>query len=162
MRRSSGRWNFASDALVSSSVKLPDANLLIYAVNENAPDHVSARAWLAATLSGSEPVGLAWLALVAFVRITTRSGVFAQPLAPNVAFDIVEGWLARPNVLVLHPSERHVDILRRLLDPLGIAGDLTSDAHLAALAIEYGAELCSADSDFGRFRGLRWTNPLKT
>lgn len=142
-------------------MKLLDANLLIYAVNENAPDHASARAWLASTLSGPEPIGLAWFTLVAFVRITTRPGVFAHPLAPTKAFDIVEGWLARPNVLVLHPTERHLGILRGLLDPLGIAGDLTSDAHLAALAIEYGAELCSADSDFGRFRGLRWTNPLK-
>jgi toxin-antitoxin system PIN domain toxin len=143
-------------------VKLPDANLLIYAVNEDAPDHVPARTWLASTLSGVEPVGLAWLALVAFVRITTRPGVFAHPLATTSAFEIIEGWLARPNVFVLHPTERHVGILRGLLEPLGIAGDLTNDAHLAALAIEYGAELCSADSDFGRFQGLRWTNPLKS
>jgi len=142
-------------------VKLPDANLLIYAINEQAPNHVPARTWLAATLSGTEPVGVAWLALIAFIRITTNPRAFPNPLQPVTAFEIVEGWLGRPNVIVLQPTERHFGILRGLLDPLGTAGDLTSDAHLAALAIEHGAELCSADSDFGRFPGLRWSNPLQ-
>jgi toxin-antitoxin system PIN domain toxin len=142
-------------------VKLPDANLLIYAINEQAPNHVPARTWLAATLSGAEPVGVAWLALIAFIRITTHPRAFPKPLQPTQAFEIVEGWLGRPNVIVLQPTERHVGILRRLLEPLGTAGNLTSDAHLAALAIEHGAELCSADSDFGRFPGLRWSNPLQ-
>src|SRR6476646_9441799 len=138
-------------------MKLPDANLLIYAIDENAPEHARARTWLGTTLSGPEPIGVAWLALLAFIRITTNPRVFPNPLQPMKAFEIVEGWLARPNVMVLQPTERHAGILRGLLEPLGTAGNLTSDAHLAALAIEYGAELCSADTDFGRFQGLRWT-----
>lgn len=142
-------------------MKLPDANLLIYSVNIRAPHYDRASTWLASTLSGAEPVGFAWLALIAFIRITTKPGIFVHPLAPENAFATVEGWLARPNAIVLHPTERHVAILRGLIEPLGTAGDLTGDAHLAALAIEHGAELCSADSDFGRFPGLRWTNPLR-
>jgi toxin-antitoxin system PIN domain toxin len=83
-----------------------------------------------------------------------------NPLPPDRAFDIVERWLAQPYAIVLHPTERHLAILRGLVEPLGTAGNITTDAHLAALAIEHGAEVCSADTDFGRFRGLRWTNPL--
>lgn len=98
--------------------------------------------------------------LLAFLRLSTRAHVFAHPLQPAEAFDVIEGWLAQPCALVLHPTDRHLAVLRGLVEPLGTAGNLTSDAHLAALAIEHGGEVCSADTDFGRFRGLRWTNPL--
>jgi toxin-antitoxin system PIN domain toxin len=141
-------------------VKLPDVNLLLYALDEASPHHARARPWLEALLSGTEPVGFAWAVLLAFVRLSTRAQVFARPLGPSEAFDVVEGWLAQPCALVLHPTERHVALLRGLVEPLGAAGNLTADAHLAALAIEHGAEVCSADADFGRFRALRWTNPL--
>jgi hypothetical protein len=82
-------------------------------------------------------------------------------MEPVEAFDVVVGWLAQPCALVLHPTDRHLTILRSLVEPLGTAGNLTTDAHLAALAIEHGGEVCSGDTDFSRFRGLRWANPLR-
>lgn len=141
-------------------MKLPDVNLLLYALDEASPHHQRARPWLEDILSGTEPVGFSWVVLLAFVRLTTRPQLFANPLSANEAFDVVEGWLAQPCALVLHPTGRHLAILRGLVEPLGTAGNITTDAHLAALAIEHGGEVCSADTDFGRFRGLRWTNPL--
>lgn len=137
-----------------------DVNLLIYAVNEDAPDHRKAKTWLEATLSGAETVGFPWIVLLAFLRLTTRSGLFQRPLAVDEAFDLLDIWLRRPSVTVPEPGARHLQTMRDLVLPLGTGGNLTSDAHLAALAIEHGAELCSADSDFGRFGRLRWRNPL--
>jgi toxin-antitoxin system PIN domain toxin len=141
-------------------MKLPDVNLLIYAVDETSPYHQRARLWLDATLSGTEPVGFAWSVMIGFVRLSTRAQVVANPLPVARAFGIVEGWLAQSCAIVLHPTERHLAIGRGLIEPLGTAGNITSDAHLAALAIEHGAELCSADADFSRFPGLRWINLL--
>lgn len=141
-------------------MKLPDVNLLLYGLDEASPQHERVRPWLEELLSGAEPVGFAWSVLLAFVRLSTRAQIFANPLEAAEAFDVVDGWLAQPCALVLHPTERHLAILRGLVEPLGTAGNITSDAHLAALAIEYGGEVCSADTDFARFRGLRWTNLL--
>jgi toxin-antitoxin system PIN domain toxin len=129
-------------------------------MNDASPHHERARPWLEGALSGTEPVGFAWIVLVAFVRLSTRPQVFRDTLEPSDAFRIVEGWLARSCALVVHPTDRHLGILSGLIEPLGTAGNLVADAHLAALAIEHGAEVCSADNDFARFRGLRWTNPL--
>jgi uncharacterized protein len=142
-------------------VKLPDVNLLLYALDEASPHHARVRPWLEGLLSGTEPVGFAWAVLIAFVRLTTRPQLFANPLEPAEAFDVVEGWLAQPCSIDVHPTERHLFVLRGLMELLGTAGNLTTDAHLAALAIEHGGEVCSADIDFGRFRGLRWINPLE-
>ncbi len=142
-------------------MKLLDANLLLYAVNEDAPLHEKARGWLERTLSDTETVAYSWIVLLAFLRLATRAAVFPRPLSPEKAFAVVESWLAQPCVTIVHPTERHVGILKGLLLPLGTAGNLSSDAHLAALAIEHGAELCSTDSDFGRFPGLRCLNPLR-
>jgi uncharacterized protein len=94
------------------------------------------------------------------VRLSTRARVYENPLEPARAFDIVESWLTRPSAVIVHPTVRHFAILRGLIEPLGTAGNITTDAHLAALAIEHGGEVCSADTDYARFRGLRWTNPL--
>ena len=141
-------------------MKVPDVNVLLYAEDELSPHHSRALLWLTEQLSGTEPVGFAWSVLLAFVRLSTRPPVFVQPLQPAEAFDLVESWLAQPCTLVLHPTDRHLAILRGLIEEVGTAGNLTSDAHLAALAIEHGGEVCSADADFGRFRGVRWTNPL--
>jgi toxin-antitoxin system PIN domain toxin len=141
-------------------VKLPDTNLLLYAANEDSPHHDRARPWLEGILSGTEEVGFAWLVLLGFVRISTHPGAVEFPLSAAAAIDFVDEWLAQPVVTVAHPTHRHAVVLRELLEPLGTAGNLTSDAHLAALAIEHGAELCSADADFSRFAGLRWSNPL--
>ena len=137
-----------------------DVNLLIYAVNEDAPDHKRAKAWLEAVLSGSETVGLPWSVMLAFLRLTTRQGIFQKPLTIQSAFEMVTGWLDHPSLVIAAPTTRHLQTLRDLIVPLGTAGNLTSDAHLAALAIEHGAELCSSDNDFARFNGLRWRNPL--
>jgi toxin-antitoxin system PIN domain toxin len=141
-------------------VKLTDVNLLVYAVDESAAPHARARSWLEASLSGSETFAFSWIVLLAFVRLVANSRVFERPLQIEDALDHVDSWLAQPNTTVVHPGVRHSALLRELLAPLGAAGNLTTDAHLAALAIEHGAELCSADSDFSRFPGLRWTNPL--
>jgi toxin-antitoxin system PIN domain toxin len=140
---------------------LVDVNLLIYAVNEDAPLHRKAKSWLETTLSGTETVGLSWSVVLAFVRLTTRAGIFRMPLTVESAFDLVDSWLSQPTVVTVEPTAQHIRILRDLLAPLGAGGNLTSDAHLAGLAIEHGAELCSSDGDFARFPRLRWRNPLK-
>jgi toxin-antitoxin system PIN domain toxin len=141
-------------------VKLLDANVLIYAVNEDAPQHAKARPWLERTLSGSEPVAFDRTVLLAFLRLSTRSAVFPRPLTPAQAIEVMASWLEQPCAEIVDPAERHLEVLARLLEPLGTAGNLTADAHLAAVALEYGAELCSCDADFSRFPGLRWTNPI--
>jgi toxin-antitoxin system PIN domain toxin len=142
-------------------MKLPDVNLLIYAFDETSIHHGKAHEWIEELLSGTETVGFAWTVLLAFLRLSTRAQVVASPIEPSKAFAIIEGWLAQPAAILLDPTERHFDILRGLLEPTGTAGSLTMDAHLAALAIEHGGEVCSADGDFARFPGLRWTNPLR-
>ena len=139
---------------------VPDVNLLIYAVNVDAPLHQKAKEWLDRTLSGSETVGLSWLVLLAFVRLTTRPGVFRKPLPVQSAFELLDGWVAHPLVTMIHPGPRHFYVVRELLESLGTAGNLVSDAHLAALAIENQAELYSFDNDFARIPRLRWRNPL--
>lgn len=137
-----------------------DVNLLIYAVNEDAPSHQKAKLWLESAVSGTETVGLPWIVLLAFLRLTTRSGVFQKPLRVEAAFEIVNSWLEQAPVTAPEPTTHHLRTLRDLVLPLGTGGNLTSDAHLAALAIEHGAELCSTDNDFARFGRLRWRNPL--
>lgn len=141
-------------------MKVVDANLLLYAVNEDAPQHAKAKAWLEETLSRTEPVGFVWTVLLAFLRLSTRPAVFPKPLELGEAFGLIESWLAQPCAELLDPGEGHLSQLRELLGPLGTGGNLTSDAHLAAVAIEHGAELCSCDGDFARFQHLRWSNPL--
>lgn len=141
-------------------MKLLDANLLLYAVNEDAPLHRKAKAWLEKALSGTEPIGFEWTVLLAFLRLSTRTAIFPSPLTLEEAFGAVEAWLAQPCSVVVQPTERHAGILKDLLRPFGAAGNLTSDAHLAAVALEHGADLCSCDGDFARFPGVRWTNPL--
>lgn len=139
---------------------LLDVNILIYAVNQDSPLYQSAKRWLEAAISGSETVALSWNGLLAFLRLTTRAGLFRNPMPVETAFDLVDAWLAQPSVTVLQPGPRHSRVLRDLLLPMGTGGNLTSDAHLAALAIEHGAELCSSDADFARFPNLKWRNPL--
>ena len=142
-------------------MKLVDANVLVHAANADAREHASARKWIEAAFLGTEPIGFAWIALLAFVRVSTRRGLLVRPLRIADAFGLVEDWLCAHNAVVVHPGDDHAAILRDLLEPLGTAGNLTTDAHLAALAIEHGAELVSFDRDFNRFEGLR-TVILKT
>jgi toxin-antitoxin system PIN domain toxin len=137
-----------------------DANLLIYAIDSASPRHRGARRWLERTLSGTIPVGLPWLVILAFVRITTRAGIMRRPLAPSDALAYVQSWLEQPCVETLAPGEHHWPILRRLLEATGAAGNLTADAHVAALAIERGARVYSCDHDFARFPGVVHVDPL--
>ena len=141
-------------------MKLVDVNLLLYAVDERSPHHRLAKPWLEERLSESETFAFAWAVILAFVRLATNPRVFDAPLSLDEALDLVDSWLAQPCATVVQPTDRHSTLLRELLAPLGTAGNLTSDAHLAALAVEHGAELCSADADFGRFARVRWVNPL--
>jgi toxin-antitoxin system PIN domain toxin len=141
-------------------VRLLDVNLFLYAADDSSPRHRPARAWVEAALSGSETVALAWAVLLGFVRLSTQPALFERPLEAAEALDLVDGWLAQPCTTVVHPTDRHSAVLRDLLAAVGSAGNLTSDAHLAALAIEHGAVLCSCDTDFARFSGLRWVDPL--
>ena len=139
---------------------LVDANLLIYAVDSDAPHHDRARRWLEDTLSSGEHVGLAWVATLAFLRVTTRAGLLVRPLDPDDALAYVDSWLELPNVEAVGPGPNHWPVMRNLLKTTGTLGNLTSDAHLAALAIERGAALYSTDHDFARFPGLEHVNPL--
>ena len=140
---------------------LPDVNLLLYAYNSDARHHPAARGWWEQLLSGDEIVGLPWAVGLGFVRLMTHPAVLQAPLAPGVAIRHVRSWLERPNLIVIEPGPRHLDVMESLLEDLGIGGNLTTDAHLASLAIEHQAELHSNDTDFGRFSGLRWRNPLE-
>lgn len=139
---------------------LPDVNLLVYAYNSDAPHHQKAREWWEGLLNGKVPVAIPWAVVVGFVRLMTHPAVLVNPLGPEAAVGCVRAWLGPLHVQILDPGPRHLEILNRLLTGLGVAANLTSDAHLAALAIETQSELHSNDTDFGRFPGLRWHNPL--
>jgi toxin-antitoxin system PIN domain toxin len=139
---------------------LLDANLLIYAYDSLSPFHERARTWLEGVLSGGEVVLLPWASILAFVRITTNPRAFAAPFAIEEAAAIVSTWLAVAAVRPVSPTERHWEVLERMLVDGQARGPLASDAHLAALAVEHGAVLYTTDRDFARFEGLRVTNPL--
>jgi toxin-antitoxin system PIN domain toxin len=141
-------------------VILVDANVLIYAIDADSPHHRSARRWLEEALSRTTPIGLTWIVILAFLRLTTRSGILKKPLPPEHAMAFVDEWLAQPYVRTVSPGEGHWAILRKLLRDSGTAGNLTSDAHLAAVALEMGASICSTDADFGRFPGVERISPL--
>jgi toxin-antitoxin system PIN domain toxin len=140
---------------------VPDINLLIYAHNERAPEHSKAREWWENCLNGVEPVGLPWISIAGYVRLMTHPRVLERPLEVAAAIAHVREWLQQPSVRVLQPGAKFSDLFLSYLAQLGTAGNLTTDAQLAALAVEYQAELYSADTDFARFSGLRWRNPLK-
>jgi toxin-antitoxin system PIN domain toxin len=141
-------------------VILLDTNLLIYAVDADAPQHGKARRWLESTLSGDVAIGLPWIVVLAFLRITTRTGVLRRQLTAEQAVGFVDEWLAQPYVELVGPGPGHWPLLKKLLREVGAAGNLTSDAHLAALAIEGGWQLATTDHDFRRFAGIRLVNPL--
>jgi toxin-antitoxin system PIN domain toxin len=141
-------------------MKIVDINLLIYAINKDTPHHLKAKKWLETSLSSDEPFGFAWIVILGFLRIITNGRIMPTPLSSEVALEIVDEWIRQPPSRIIAPTERHWSILKELLMPLGTAANLTSDAHLAALAIEHGARLFSTDNDFSRFATLRWTNPI--
>lgn len=139
---------------------LVDANILLYAEDRLSPNHVKARTWWDASLSGSDPVCLCWTVLNAYIRIGTNPRVFAQPLSLEQAASRVQSWLDQPCTRVVGPTERHWIVFQQMLREGQAVGNLVTDAHLAALALENGCELISTDSDFSRFPGIRWRNPL--
>ena len=139
---------------------LVDANILIYAIDRDSPHHARARRWLEETLSGDTRVGLPWIVILAFIRLTTRPGIVRSPMPPDRAVAFVDAWLRQPYVTALGPGEHHWAVLSNLLRSSGTAGNLTSDAHVAALALEHGCTIVSADNDFRRFSGVTHVNPL--
>jgi uncharacterized protein len=142
-------------------MKVVDLNVLLYAVNADTPQHAKARTWWEAVLNGDEQVGLAWPVVLGFLRLITRAGILPRPLSPKQALDVVDDWVAHPLIVMLHPGDGHWAILRNLIESAGAAGNLTTDAHLAALTIEYDATLYSTDTDFSRFSSLKFRNPIK-
>lgn len=140
---------------------LVDLNLLLYAVNADSAHHAAARAWWEEALNGDEAIGLPWIVLLGFLRIATNPRIFSSPLEAGSAIRKIDGWLALEHVRIAREKEDHWEVLRRLLASSGTAGNLTTDAHLAALAITHDATLASSDADFGRFAGLRWENPVR-
>jgi uncharacterized protein len=141
-------------------VILVDVNILLYASNAEADGHAKSREWLDNKIAGAAPVGLPWPTLLAFLRIGTNPRAFRRPLTMLAAWQQVSTWLSAETVWTPEPTERHAAVLGELLALPGVYGNLVSDAHLAALAIEHGLTLCSTDGDFARFPGLTWLNPL--
>lgn len=139
---------------------LVDANILLYAEDQTSPQHARARGWWDGQLSGGEPVCLCWTVLCAFIRIGTNPRVFDRPLSLDQAVSRIQSWLAQPCLRLIHPTERHWSVLQELLVGTQAVANLVTDAHLAALAIEHGCELCSSDADFARFPRVKWRNPL--
>lgn len=140
-------------------MKVVDANVLLYAFNTDASRHAEAKAWLDSALSGGATVGFAWIVNLAFLRLTTKAGLFAAPTTPEVASNQLTEWLAQPSAQVVQPTARHAAVLARLLTETPATGNMVSDAHLAALAIEHRATIVSYDDDFDRFSGVRWERP---
>jgi len=140
-------------------MRVVDANVLLYAVNPSTVNHTASVRWLDAALDGDDTVGLAWNALLAFVRISTNPRVMPNPLGAEEAMAQAHDWIAAPSAHVLNPGARHAEILDRLLSVRGGTGNLVNDAHLAALALEHHATIVSYDRDFDLFEGVRADRP---
>jgi uncharacterized protein len=142
-------------------VKLLDANVLLYAYDSSSPHHAACRSWLDAALNSQETVALPWQTLLAFVRVATNSRAVRRPLCGPDACAIVSSWLVRPNVAVIAAGDRFWEIFQAQVRDAQVTGPLVPDAALGALALEHGATLCSTDSDFRRFRGLKLFDPSR-
>jgi toxin-antitoxin system PIN domain toxin len=138
-----------------------DANVLLYGYNSDSPEHRVTRDWLEELFAGPERIGIPWLSLWAFLRISTNARAARHPFSLSEAFEIVQDLIAQPNVTIVDPGSRHVEILHAVAIESRISGSHMADAVLAALAIEHGAMLASTDRGFARFKGLRWVNPLE-
>jgi uncharacterized protein len=138
-----------------------DANILLYAIDETSQFHKPARSWLEEALNGPRRVGLPWPTLTAFLRISTHPRAARYPLTAREAWDFIADWLDASAAWIPLPGPRHAELFRRLTVDGGLQGNMVSDAHLAALALEHGVGICSADSDFARFGELDWVNPLR-
>jgi toxin-antitoxin system PIN domain toxin len=140
-------------------MKVVDANVLVYAVNEDAVHHQQAREWLDRSLAGASGVGFSWLVMMAFLRLTTHPSIFGNPLTAAAAVAQLEAWMAQPAAHILEPTSRHLLLMAELLSEVGRGGNLVNDAHLAALAVEHRATIVSFDNDFDRFGVVRWEHP---
>ena len=143
-------------------MRIVDPNILRYVVNSDAAQHERAREWWENAVNDEDIIGLAWVVLLGFLRLSTNPRVFPRPLAPELAAATPEAWLSRDNVRVVREKDEHWETLKPLIGGTGTAGNLTTDAHLAALALSHDAALVSSDTDFARFKGLRWENPLRS
>ncbi len=142
-------------------MKILDVNVLLYCSDEGTEFHARTKEFVAAALDGDEVIALPWMVVLGFLRISTRRSGGHQALSREQSIAVIDAWLSHPNVSVLSPGPRHWTVLREISNEVGAHGDLLMDAHLASLAIENGAELCSADTDFSRFPRLRWTDPTR-
>ncbi|MDH3641988.1 MAG: type II toxin-antitoxin system VapC family toxin [Gammaproteobacteria bacterium] len=143
-------------------MKLVDLNVLLYAVNADAPQHDRINRWWVNAVNGDESLGLLWVVVLGFLRIATNPKIYPAPMSIDVARGKVDGWLATDTVFLVSEKPDHWQLLSELLADTGAAGNLTTDAHLAAAAITHGATLVSCDGDFARFPNLRWENPLQS
>jgi len=141
-------------------VIVPDTNLLVYAYNTGAPLHEAAREWWEGLVNGAERVGVPWVVSTGFIRLMTHQRVLTSPITSAEAVDHVRHWFRFGHVAPINPGSEHLTHVQRNLDAAGVGASLVTDVHIAALAIEYQAEIHSNDSDFNRFPGLRWRNPL--
>ena len=139
---------------------VPDINLLVYAYDGKAAKHTQAKRWWEEKINGNIMVGIPWVVSAGFVRLMTNPKLMKTPFSPSVAVQHVESWFNYEHIFPLNPGDRHLTYFRQILDAAGIGGDLVPDAHIAAIAMENQAEVHSNDSDFGRFPGVRWVNPL--
>lgn len=138
-----------------------DVNLLIYAVNSDAAEHAIVRTWLETEINAGTPIGMPWVALLGFVRLSINPKILSQPLTLGQALGQVTEWLSLPNVSVMEPGIDHLTHFSTTCQTVNAGPNLITDAHLAAIAQEHGATIASCDTDFGRFPGLGWVNPLK-
>jgi toxin-antitoxin system PIN domain toxin len=136
-------------------VRIPDVNVLLNSINSDSPHQARAAEWMESSLSGNETIGFPVISLIGFIRISTSRSALESPLAPTEALDQVDSWLGSTVATVIHPGPRHLALLRSLLEHTGTAGNLTTDAHLAALALEQRATLATFDGDFHRFPSLK-------
>lgn len=141
---------------------VPDVNLLLYAHHEDDPYHDAAKVWWSGLVEGTELVGVPWLVSSGFVRVITMRRMMLNPLPVTAAIELVIGWFDHPHIVPINPGSSHLTLFRRNLEAAGVGGNLVPDAHIAALAMEYQAEVHSSDSDFARFPGLMWRNPIRS
>ena len=139
---------------------VPDTNLFLYAYLEEVEFHDDAKRWWESLVAGTEQVGIPWAVVTGFVRIVTNPRSVVSPVSPTVAIDTVNTWFEYPHIFTINPGSRHMELMRRNLEIAGFGGNLVPDAHIAAIAMEFQAELHTNDRDFERFPGLKWRNPL--
>lgn len=142
-------------------MRVVDANVLLYAVNESAEHHRDSKRWLEQALGGGDVVGFSWVAMLAFIRVSTHDALLGMPLTPADATEQLDLWLGAPSSRLLNPGPKHLGLLDDLLAHTGAGGNLTNDAHIAALALEHRAEVASYDNDFTRFPGVKWSAPAQ-